>query len=117
MSQKNTDFIEDKSLKRLKIVVKSMGVMLVVGTIALVVAVIFKASNSKDVQHSKKHEQLPQDCIEGDIKIPLEGNVLSADSKGNRLTIVADTLNAGQQVLIIDTCRGEVIRRVEFGGE
>ena len=117
MPKTKEELKDEASLNRIKKVVKTMGFVLVLGTIALIVAVIYKASSNKDGDHSSKARNNPQECIAKVAQIPLDGNVLSATTHKNRLTVIADTINAGQQVLIIDVCSGDVLSRFEFGRE
>jgi hypothetical protein len=91
----------------LKGAVYTMGVMIVVGTIILIVGIIWKAS------------QLPAGPGTGaggfealDIAVPAGAVVRSVDIDGERMAV---TVEAGSsEIIIIDLRRGEVVGRVRL---
>ena len=134
---------EEKSLKILKTVVISMGVLLIVGTFALFIAVLQKASSTstepkKVVYKSAPVEAAPAPikCIYKDAELPLKRSIISATTENNLLTIVtkqaksvqsvskvqdgnsltlsADKGQTSQQVIIYDLCEGKALSTFNF---
>lgn len=90
----------------LKAAVYTMGVLIVVGTIALVAGIIWKAS------------QLPAASTAGpaafdalDIAVPAGSSVGSVEMDGDRVAI---TLQGAPEIIIVDVRRGEVVGRIRL---
>lgn len=99
----NQNEIED--LSALKRVVKTMGVLLVVGTIALVVAVAFKASKSKNKNSIQQIEEISNnECEYKNIEANVGDNIINAHKSGNYLTIVRD-----DKVVVVNLCSGKFV--------
>ena len=85
-----------------------MGVMLVLGTILLIGAIVWKAS------------RLPAGSAAGsfgnlDVAVPAGAAVRSVEIDGNRMAV---TLEAAQsEIIIVDLRRGEVVGRIRLKPE
>jgi magnesium-transporting ATPase (P-type) len=99
---------QEKSLKLMRSVVINMGILLIVGTLALFVAVIMKANSSPEEQQpveviqstSGKCTQYPA------TDLSVIGNIISSDNNNGILTITTT-----KQVLIFDICKGKVVAK------
>jgi|GEM_PF-6832119 len=122
-------------IKRLRRVVITMGIVLVVGTLALFVAAFIKFSHTKPHEPvntfaatpsvTEKCEYKPTDNIEinGDvINSSVSGNMLTIltgkkkkpleinkDLQGNSLTLSAKPQQFSQEIVIYDLCKGQVL--------
>jgi hypothetical protein len=90
----------------LKAAVYIMGILIVVGTIALFAGIIWKAS------------QLPTASTAGaaafdalDIAVPAGAAVHSVEIDGDRMAI---TLEGAPEIIIVDLARGEVVGRIRL---
>ena len=96
---------EPNDFKTLKAAVHIMGILLVVGFIALVIAVIYKVNTKKpkaDIAISK-----PTNCDYKSVDLPMKGRILSTKLDGDKLLITMD-----DSVVIVDLCAGEVLSRI-----
>jgi hypothetical protein len=99
---------EERNLKILKRVVVGMGVLLVVGTIALFIAVILRSGNkSKEVYKSSAKETVG--CTYKDVAIKADGDVISATTNNNILTITTK-----KSVWVYDLCLGDILSKITF---
>lgn len=94
-------------IRMLKAAVTIMGVMLVVGTVILVIGIVWKAS------------QLPKGSATGartfpalDIAVPPGASVGSLAMDGDRMAVTLDT--APNEIVIIDIGRGQEIGRIRL---
>lgn len=97
---------EERNLKILKTVVHGMGVLLIIGTIALVIAAFFKAQARKG-SYDKTAAKETVNCAYKDGEIEMGGNIISATTNNNVLTITTS-----KSVVVYDLCKGEVLARV-----
>lgn len=99
---------EEKSLKLMRSVVINMGILLVVGTLALFVAVIIKTNSSSSKQKSVEvSKNILSQCPEYKQEdVPLVGNIISSDNNNGILTITTT-----KQVVIFDICKGKVVAK------
>jgi hypothetical protein len=95
-----------RNIGLLKAAVYTMGVLIVVGTIALIAGIIWKAS------------QLPAASTAGlaafdalDIAVPAGSSVGSVEMDGDRVAI---TLEGAPEIIIVDVRRGEVVGRIRL---
>lgn len=95
---------EDKSLVLLKRVVKGMGVVLVVGTFALFIAIGIKFQSSSSARTGK---QGGCDYSSGGVSVKSE--VISATTRGDTLTILTAQDKGAQEVVVVDLCSGNVL--------
>ena len=97
--------ITARNTRLLKRTVYIMGVLLVAGTIVLVAAIIWKAS------------QLPAAAQRGfdtlDVAVPAGAAVRSVDIVGDRMTVAVEAGQASE-IIIIDLRRGQVHGRVRL---
>ena len=95
------------NVRMLKAAVTIMGVMLVVGTVILVIGIVWKAS------------QLPKRSAAGaggfpalDIAVPPGASVRSLAIDGDRMAVTLDS--APNEIVIIDIGRGEEVGRIRL---
>jgi hypothetical protein len=99
----------------LKGAVYTMGVMIVVGTIVLIVGIIWKASqlpasNPASISTSPGASASGFEAL--DIAVPAGAVVRSVDIDGERMAV---TVEAGtSEIIIVDLSRGEVVGRVRL---
>jgi hypothetical protein len=96
-----------RNVRLLKAAVTIMGVMLVVGTIVLVAAIIWKASRlpAGSVAAAGGFEAL-------DIAVPAGAAVRSVTINGDRMAVTLEA--AHEEIIIVDLGRGEVVGRIRF---
>ncbi len=140
----------NKDLVILKSVVIIMGVLLIVGTIALFVAVLYKAKQPPKIKEPVATAQPAstivytappvketKKCNYKDTQIPISGDVVSASTNNDILTIISrKTTNqqeitkvtnghnlemttnkatySTQQVVVYDLCEGVVISTIDL---
>jgi hypothetical protein len=97
---------EEKNLKTLKTVVHGMGALLIVGTIALFIAVFFKAKAHKEV-YSKTAANETVNCAYKDGEVKVDGDIKSATTNNNLLTIAT-----AKAVVVYDLCEGRILSSV-----
>lgn len=106
---------EDRSVRIMRSVVINMGILLVIGTIALFVAVIIKANSSDEKSESKANaeQNFSADECYGykQDDIPLMGKVISSDNRNGVLTITTT-----DQVIAYNLCTGNVIAKFQSVG-
>jgi hypothetical protein len=114
---------EERNLKILKTVVITMGIVLILGTIALFIAVLHRSNNpGKEVYNNVAAKEIATCQQVGTNKLTIEvsGSIVSATTNNNILTVVttdAILLNLGrQQVLMFDVCTGERVGKLEVIG-
>ena len=110
---------EDRTIRIMRSVVINMGILLVIGTIALFVAVIIKSSSSLDKKvksasqtQPAKESNISSQCMEyTQADIPLMGKIISSDTSNGILTITTTA-----QVIAYDLCNGKVIAKFQSVG-
>lgn len=96
-----------RNTRLLKRTVYIMGVLLVAGTIVLIAAIIWKASQLP--QGARGFEPL-------DVAVPAGATVRSVEVVGDRMTVAVEAGEASE-IIIIDLRRGEVHGRVRLTPE
>lgn len=96
---------EENNLRTLKFIVKLMGVLLAVGTIALFIGIIIKSSINKAPKNKAAHES---SCDYQEHNVDIEGNIVSATTNNDILTIVTSDKNNSQKVIVYDLCSKQV---------
>ena len=108
---------EDRTIRIMRSVVINMGILLVVGTIALFVAIIIKSNASSDEKAETaakpaEASQTSQDCYEyKQADIPLMGTVISSDTHNDILTITTT-----DQVIAYNLCSGQLVAKFQSVG-
>lgn len=99
---------EEKSLKLMRSVVINMGILLVVGTLALFVAIIIKSNSSSKKQNpAEVSKTILSQCPEYKQEdFSLVGNIISSDNNKGILTITTT-----KQILVFDICHGKVLAK------
>jgi hypothetical protein len=103
---------EENNLKVLKFIVISMGIVLVLGTFGLFIAVAKRATSHKKPTATVAMEQKSDGCTYKDANIPDVDKIISATTSGNIVTIIATAKNNRQQIIIYDLCEGAIKGRI-----
>lgn len=127
-------------IRRLRKVVIVMGYILVIGTLALFIAVYFKFSNKHSAPANSFATQAPtysEKCVfQPTADIEISDNIISSNINNNILTIITNKKNkpvsanniqqgdpiilsaitpqSTQQIIIFDLCKGEVLSRLNI---
>lgn len=98
-----------QNYRGLKAAVIIMGVLLVVGTIALVIGMVRQAGRIADHFDDKAMQQisLPQE---------LAGQVIHMQVAGGRLILLIERAAGGQKIVVLDLASGKVISTVDPAG-
>ena len=107
---------EERFIRIMRSVVINMGILLVVGTIALFIMIAVKANSKPD----KKVKTIAQQeihysngCTEyKQADISLMGEVISSSSENNILTITTN-----KEVIAYDLCAGKIMAKFQSVGE
>ena len=100
----------DRNVRLLKAAVYTMGVMLVVGTIVLVAAIIWKASRLPAAPAAGTGSFEPLD-----IPVPPGAAVRSVEIDGDRMAVTIAA--ARDEIIIVDLTRGTVTGRITLTPE
>jgi hypothetical protein len=103
---KKEDKQEDKQLVFLRRLVKTLGVILIVGTIFVVSVVIIRLVGSTKSGHIGTCSAVPED-----IQLPVAGDIISMQREEKILTLAIRDKD-GQKIVIIDLCNGKVVQTV-----
>ncbi len=97
---------EQRQIRVLKAVVIGLGVLIVVGLIALLTAVVLRGGGGSRALPAEKamHVPLPKGAVVEEMQI-----------SGNTLALRLKLPQGGREVIVIDAKRGHVIRRVRLG--
>ena len=104
---------EDKSLIALKRAVKTMGVMLVVGTVGLFIVIFTKFQSSS----IGKVKTVKGPCRYQSGEISVKRPVLSATTEGTMLTLLTRFDDGQQEVILIDLCSGSKVSSFVVSGD
>ncbi|MDA0782825.1 MAG: hypothetical protein PQ612_10120 [Rickettsiales bacterium] len=116
-SEQDVNSQEDRAVRIMRSVVINMGILLVIGTIALFVAVIMKSNSSSDKKAESKATTQDEIFKQGEcmaykqVDVPLMGKVISSDTHNNILTITTT-----DQVIAYNLCTGKVIAKFQSVG-
>lgn len=94
-----------RNVKLLKTIVTVMGIMLVVGTIVLITAIVYRASKLKSAP--------PVQGFKLESKLPQGSSVKSSQLNGDRLAIRVQTAT-GEQIILFNVKKGIEIGRIEL---
>ena len=97
---------EDKQLLMLKRIVKTMGIMLVVGTIMVISIAVGKMVGK--AKFAKEQASCMYDEV---IDTPVPGEVQDVQLVGNELLLVS-RLDGNTTITIIDRCTGAITQRI-----
>ena len=104
-------------VKMLRRVVITMGYVLVIGTIALMIAAYFKFTNKPATPEKSYAMQDNRDkcSFKSNADIEVVGNIASSSINGNILTIITGkSAKPGSQIVVFDLCVGEVLSRLNI---
>ena len=100
----------ERNLRRLKAVVIILGVFLVLGLLALVAGIIWKASKPKGVSAAE-----PAALASGapGLSLPINGTVTDMDLDGNRILLRVRSAD-GEELIVYDVAKGQIVTRVRL---
>jgi hypothetical protein len=112
MTEEAQTLKEDKFYRFMRFLVISMGIVLVIGTIALLVGIIAKTNSaSKEATTTEPIAKAigTNNCIEYKQEdIPLMGKIIASENNKGILTITTS-----DQVIAYDLCKGKIIAKFQ----
>ena len=94
-----------RNVKLLKTVVAVLGILLVVGTIVLIGAIVYRASKLKSAP--------PVQGFKLESKLPEASTVKSTDLNGDKLAVTVQT-QEGEQIILFNIKKGTEIGRIDL---
>ena len=96
-----------ENLKPLKMLVFSMGLLLVGGTVLLGALVWQKVSTEKSAEKSSIHTMA--DCPGGHVDLKGHGVIVDSTIDGHTMHLILEKTESKSELMMIDICSGKII--------
>lgn len=91
--------------------VTSMGIILLIGVLALFVAVLYKVTIKKQKNISVKNNK----CQEQNITLPIKEEILSFSKDGENIYLLVRDKDLKQKIISYNICSDTITQEIKFG--
>lgn len=96
-------------MRALKIIVVVMGVMLVVGVVALGVGIAYRVNHRPPATPTAMRTIVPPRGVPRSVALPTGAKILDARSDGDRVMVRLGLADGGEQLLLLDWQTGATL--------
>jgi hypothetical protein len=101
-------------MRALKIIVVAMGVMLVVGVVALGFGIAYRVNHPRGTASPPPRSVIPPIGMPRTVTLPSGAKILGVQSDGDRVMVRLGLANGGEELILVDWKTGATLSILEL---
>ncbi|HEY5208910.1 MAG TPA: DUF6476 family protein [Stellaceae bacterium] len=101
-------------MRGLKILVVTMGILLIVGIVALVVGIAYRVNHRVVTAPLIAHATVAPNGMPHTLTLPADAKIVSIQSDGDRVTVRLALPDGGETLMLVDWQTGRTLSTIEL---